>query len=55
MPAVAKRFTFCDSFLDAAGSVCHNIAEGFKRFASAEIVRFFTYSLASLVPWIGDF
>jgi four helix bundle protein len=47
-PAVARRFTFCDSFLDAAGSVCHNLSEGFKRFRSPEIVRFFTYALSSL-------
>jgi four helix bundle protein len=45
---VAARFSFCDSFQDAMGSVCRNISEGFKRFTSAEIVRFFRYALASL-------
>jgi four helix bundle protein len=45
---VARDFKFCDNFLDAAGSVCHNISEGFARFESAEIVRFFRYALASL-------
>jgi four helix bundle protein len=48
MPAVANRFSFCDSFLDAAGSVCHNLSEGFDRFESAEIARYFGYALASL-------
>jgi four helix bundle protein len=45
---VARDFKFCDNFLDAAGSVCHNISEGFARFESAEILRFFRYALASL-------
>jgi four helix bundle protein len=39
---------FCDGFRDASGSVCHNIAEGFRRGGSAEIVQFFGYALASL-------
>ena len=39
---------FCTAFRDAAGSVCRNIAEGFARFHSADIVQFFTYALASL-------
>ena len=47
-PEVSGHFRFCESFLDAAGSTCRNIAEGFARFGSAEIVRFFRYSLASL-------
>jgi four helix bundle protein len=45
---VAQHFRFCDDFAEAAGSVCHNLSEGFLRFSSAEIVRFFTYSLSSL-------
>jgi four helix bundle protein len=45
---VAEHFSFCNDFAKAAGSVCHNLSEGFIRFSSAEIVRFFTYSLASL-------
>ena len=45
---VAKDFKFCDNFLDAAGSVCHNISEGFARYESPEILRFFRYALASL-------
>jgi four helix bundle protein len=28
--------------------VCRNLAEGFTRFHSGEIVQFFTYALASL-------
>ena len=47
-PQVAAHFKFCNDFAEAAGSVCHNLSEGFIRFSSAEIVRFFTYSLASL-------
>jgi four helix bundle protein len=45
---VTRRRRFCDGFTDAAGSVCRNIAEGFTRFDSAQIVQFFTYALASL-------
>ena len=48
IPRVAGHFRFCNDFAEAAGSVCHNLSEGFIRFSSAEIVRFFTYSLASL-------
>ena len=47
-PGVVTDRRFCDNFRDAAGSVCRNIAEGFVRFESGEIVRFFTYALASL-------
>jgi carbamoyl-phosphate synthase large subunit len=47
-PPASKHLTFCDSFQDAAGSVCHNISEGFKRFSSPEIVRFFRYAVSSL-------
>ena len=47
-PVVARHLSFCDSFQDAAGSVCHNLAEGFVRYTSPEIVRFFRYSLSSL-------
>jgi four helix bundle protein len=46
--AVAADFRFCNSFRDAASSVCRNIAEGFGRFESGEIVLFFRYALASL-------
>ncbi len=46
--AVAADFKFCNSFRDAASSVCRNIAEGFGRFQSADIVVFFRYALASL-------
>ena len=42
------HFRFCDSFHDTAASVCRNLAEGFVRFSSGEIVRFFRYALASL-------
>jgi four helix bundle protein len=48
MPKVAGDFKFCNSFRDAIGSVCRNIAEGFTRGSSCEIVQFFTYSMASL-------
>ena len=46
--AVARDFRFCNSFRDAASSVCRNIAEGFCRYRSAEIVLFFGYALSSL-------
>lgn len=45
---VAADFRFCNSFLDAAGSVCRNLSEGFARFESRQIVMFFGYALASL-------
>ena len=45
---IATDFRFCDGFRDAAGSVCRNIAEGFARYESADIVQFFRYALASL-------
>src|SRR5215204_5808328 len=45
---IAADFRFCDGFRAAAGSVCHNISEGFARYESAEIVQFFRYALASL-------
>ena len=45
---VSRRFRFCDGFTEAAGSVCHNISEGFVRFESQQIVQFFTYALSSL-------
>jgi four helix bundle protein len=45
---VATDFKFCTGFRDTAGSVCRNISEGFARYESADIVRFFRYALASL-------
>ncbi len=45
---VARHFRFCDGFTEAAGSVCHNIREGFVRYESGPLVQFFTYALASL-------
>ena len=48
IPSVAKHFSFCESFRDAAGSTCHNLAEGFARFKSGELAQFFRYGLASL-------
>ena len=45
---LATDFRFCDGFRDAAGSVCRNIAEGFARYKSPDIVQFFRYALASL-------
>ena len=45
---IASDFRFCDGFRDAAGSVCRNLAEGFARYQSREIVQFFRYALASL-------
>ena len=45
---IAADFRFCDGFRDAAGSVCRNIAEGFARYESGDIVQFFRYALASL-------
>jgi four helix bundle protein len=46
--AVAQDFRFCNGFRDAAGSVCHNLGEGFTRYRSGDIVQFFTYALASI-------
>ena len=45
---VARHLRFCDGFTEAAGSVCHNIREGFVRYDSGPLVQFFTYALASL-------
>jgi len=39
---------FCSGFMNAAGSVCRNLSEGFGRFESVYIVQFFGYALASL-------
>jgi four helix bundle protein len=47
-PRVARRWRFCDGFTEAAGSIAHNIREGFVRFGSASIVQFFTYALSSI-------
>jgi four helix bundle protein len=52
---IAADFRFCDGFRDAAGSVCRNIAEGFTRYESADIVQFFRYALASLAEVQGYF
>jgi four helix bundle protein len=48
IPAAARDRGFCDGFVGASGSVCRNLAEGFARYVSAEIVKFFRYALASL-------
>jgi four helix bundle protein len=45
---VAHCWKFCNSFTDAAGSVCRNISEGFARKSSANIVQFFGYALGSI-------
>jgi four helix bundle protein len=45
---VARHLRFCDGFTEAAGSICHNIREGFVRFHSGPIIQFFTYALSSL-------
>jgi four helix bundle protein len=45
---VSEDRRFCSGFRDAAGSVCRNLAEGFARYESGEIVQFFRYALASL-------
>ena len=47
-PTVARYCKFCDGFMDAAGSVCRNIQEGFDRNRSTYIVQFFEYALGSL-------
>jgi four helix bundle protein len=44
----SRQLRFCDSFQDTAGSVCRNLAEGFARYESGEIVQFFRYALGSL-------
>jgi four helix bundle protein len=48
IPGVARDVRFCSSLKDAAGSVCRNLAEGYARYVSGDIVRFFTIALASL-------
>ena len=45
---LARDLRFCDEFRAAAGSVCRNIAEGFARYESRQIVQFFGYALGSL-------
>ena len=45
---VQRHFRFCDGFMDAAGSACRNMQEGFKRFKPAQIVQFFDYAIGSL-------
>jgi hypothetical protein len=40
MPEVAKHRRFCDDFAEAAGSVCHNISEGFIRFSRPRLSGF---------------
>ena len=45
---VARYFRYCDGFTEAAGSVCHNIREGFVRYYPRPIIQFFTYALSSL-------
>ena len=47
-PSVARHFKFCDGFIDAAGSACRNMQEGFDRRRSAYIVQYFEYALGSL-------
>jgi four helix bundle protein len=47
-PAVVGDGRFCNEFRAAAGSVCRNLAEGFRRFESPFIVQFFGYALGSL-------
>jgi len=45
---VARHFKFCDGFIDAAGTVCRNLIEGYARGDSGQIVQFFGYALGSL-------
>ena len=45
---VERHRKFCESFQETASSVCRNMAEGFDRFESPEIARFFGYALGSL-------
>ena len=47
-PPANRDRDFCETFRDAAGSICHNLADGFERELPGEIVRFFRYALASL-------
>ena len=47
-PDVARHRKFCESFEETASSVCRNTAEGFDRFQSTELARFFGYALSSL-------
>ena len=48
IPRVKAHRRFCDGFTEAAGSVCHNTAEGFARYTSGQISQFFGFALASL-------
>ena len=45
---VERHFKFCDGFIDAAGSACRNMQEGFDRRRSTYIVQYFEYALGSL-------
>ena len=47
-PVVKRHLRFCEGFTEAAGSVCRNISEGFRRGDSGSIVQFFGYALGSL-------
>jgi len=47
--ALAERdFRYRDQLFDAASSVEANIAEGWRRFGAAELVRFLRYATGSL-------
>ncbi len=46
-PGFARDFALRDQILDAAGSVMHNIAEGFDAGSNAEFVRFLKISRRS--------
>ncbi len=45
--AFARDFRLKDQICDAAGSVMHNIAEGFDAGSDAEFIRFLRYSRRS--------
>ena len=46
-PKFAKDFRLCGQIQDAAGSIMHNIAEGFDSGSDAEFARFLRYAQRS--------
>jgi four helix bundle protein len=47
-PDVEPHKRFCESFSEAIGSVCRNLAEGFDRRTKPDRKNFIGYALASL-------
>ncbi len=47
-PQAARSHRYRDQLFDAASGVEANIAEGWRRFGAADMIRFFRYATASL-------